>query len=177
MEERYLKDALEEGQLEHLITAYWNDVWNYVYVMTGDRSASDDLAQETFIRAFRSLSSYRGDASYRTWLLRIARNAALNYRRSSFFRRIVLFGDVPVGRKSRSAETEYMEKERVSEMWREVFRLPAKMREVLLLDAKYDMSIRDIAELLGLPEGTVKSRLSRARSRMEAWLKGELWDA
>lgn len=178
MDEQYLKDAiaLDEGQLEHLITSYWSDVWNYVYLMTRNRSTSDDLTQETFIRAFRSLSSFRMDSSYRTWLVRIARNLTLNYKRSAFFRRIVLVGNIATSRNNVSAETEFLQRQRVSEMWENVFRLPMKQREVLILEAKYEMPVKEIAGLLNIPEGTVKSRLNRARKQMNEWLKEELLD-
>ncbi|WP_240703056.1 RNA polymerase sigma factor [Cohnella luojiensis] len=176
LDEEYLMDAmaLEDGQLEHLINAHWSDVWNYVYMMTRNRDTSDDLTQETFIRAFRSLSSFRGQSSYRTWLIRIARNLTLNHRRSAFFRKIVLMGDVVASRETASAEAEFMQRQRVNEIWKYIFQLPVKMREVLILEAKYGMSIKEIAELLSLPEGTVKSRLNRARSQMIQRLKGEL---
>ena len=178
MDEQYLKHAitLEEGQLEQLITSYWSDIWNYVYVMTRNRSVSDDLTQETFIRAFNSLSSFRMDSSYHTWLVRIARNLTLNYKRSAFFRRIVLRENVSTSRSNVSAETVFMQHQRVSEMWERVFRLPAKQREVLILEAKHEISVKDIAELLKIPEGTVKSRLNRARRQMNEWLKEELKD-
>jgi RNA polymerase sigma-70 factor, ECF subfamily len=178
LEEEYLKNvvALEGGQLEQLITAYWSDVWNYVYIMIRDRATSDDLTQETFVRAFRSLSSFRGQSSYRTWLIRIARNLTINYKRSVFFRRVVLMGDGFPYRRSDSAETEFWQRHRVDEIWQYVFQLPVKLREVLILDAKYELSVKEIAELLSLPEGTVKSRLNRARGQMNLRLKGELYD-
>ncbi|MBB6674879.1 RNA polymerase sigma factor [Cohnella nanjingensis] len=175
LDDPYLRAAvsLEDHQLEQLITSYWNDVWNFVYVMIRQRDSADDLTQETFVRAFRSLSSFKGQSSYRTWLLRIARNLTINYKRSAFFRRVILAGDLLSNRSSASAEAEYWRWQELDEIWQQVFRLPAKHREVLLLDAKYGLSMQEMAELLQVPEGTVKSRLNRARKRMADWLKGE----
>ncbi len=135
---------------------------------------ADDITQETFIRAFRSLYSFRGESSIKTWLLKIARNRTINYKRSAFFRKIVLMEDhlnhnlsVP------SAESIYFDHQFVDRIWELVLRLPMKLREVILLNAHYQMTIMDIASILGLPEGTVKSRLHRARLKLEEWLKEE----
>lgn len=178
LEDHYLRAAasLEDVQLEQLIASHWSDVWNFVYILVRRRDAADDLTQETFVRAFRSLSAFRGQSSYRTWLLRIARNVSINYRRSFYFRRIVSSGDLSSGRSGDSAEDEYWHRREWDEIWEQVLRLPAKLREVLVLDAKYGLSMQEISELLHLPEGTVKSRLYRARQRMSVWREGERGD-
>ncbi|MBB6733412.1 RNA polymerase sigma factor [Cohnella zeiphila] len=176
MEDTFLSAAaaLDDSQLEQLIHAYWNDVWNYAYVLTRDREASEDLAQETFIRAFRSLSTFRGQSSYRTWLLRIVRHLVINHnRRSGLLRLLIQGGRIPLGGNPLSAEAEFWRVQEIDDIWRQVLQLPGKLREALLLSAKYGMSMAEIAEFLGIPEGTVKSRLNRARQRMTEWLKGE----
>jgi len=165
--------SLEDDQLETLIKTYWSDVWNFIYVMTRNRSTSDDLTQETFIRAFRSLSAFRGESSYRNWLLQIARNLTINYRRSAFVRRMVFLDAPYLLKTASSAESEFLRQQHITDIWHQVLHLPAKFREVLVLDAKYDLSIQEMANLLHVPEGTIKSRLSRARARMTNWLRGE----
>ncbi|MBD2871386.1 RNA polymerase sigma factor [Paenibacillus arenilitoris] len=132
---------------------------------------ADDIAQDTFIRAFRSLDSFRGESSVKTWLLRIARNITINYKRSAFFRKIVLLDYVQSDRSTPSAETTYFDEQFVDRIWELVIRLPMKQREIILLNAHYQMPIADMADLLGLPEGTVKSRLYRARLKLDEWLK------
>jgi RNA polymerase sigma-70 factor (ECF subfamily) len=167
--------TLDDSQMEQLIGAHWNDIWIFTYMMTRRRDVADDLTQETFIRAFRALSSFQGKASFRTWLLKIARNLAINYARSAFIRKVTLVswaGSFSPG-VAPSAESEFMVRESVTEIWGYVLRLPAKLRETLLLEARYGFTLKEIADILEIPEGTVKSRLNRARKRMIKWLKGE----
>ncbi|MCC3377024.1 sigma factor [Cohnella sp. REN36] len=82
LEDQYLQAvaSLEDVQLEQLIASYWSDVWNFIYILVRRRDAADDLTQETFVRAFRSLSTFRGQSSYRTWLLRIADGSGFAFR-------------------------------------------------------------------------------------------------
>jgi len=175
LEEDSLKHLSQVGkfEIEHLVRKYWKDVWNYSYVLTQKHDIADDIAQETFIRAFRSLDSFRSESTVKTWLLKIARNATINYKRSAFFRKMVLMDYVQNNFSSPSAEKNYFDGRFADRIWELVMRLPLKQREVLLLNAHYQMSLADIADLLVLPEGTVKSRLHRARMKLDEWLKEE----
>ncbi|QHT62414.1 RNA polymerase sigma factor [Paenibacillus lycopersici] len=173
MEEEYLKHLAQVGaeDIEQLVRRYWKDVWHFAYVMTKQRDMADDIAQETFIRAFRSLHAFRGESTVKTWLLRIAKHLSINHRRSAFFRHIVLLDQVRHRRSSPSAEADYFEGEFADRIWTLVLRLPAKQREVLLLHAHYQLKPEETANVLGLPQGTVKSRLHRARTQIDKWLK------
>lgn len=175
MEDDSLKHLSQVGkfEIEQLVRKYWKDVWNYSYVLTQKHDIADDIAQETFIRAFRSLDSFRSESTVKTWLLKIARNATTNYKRSAFFRKMVLMDNVQNNFAAPSAETAYFDDRFADRIWELVLRLPLKQREVILLNAHYQMSLADIANLLGLPEGTVKSRLYRARMKLDEWLKEE----
>lgn len=151
-----------ESLLDEWMSSYWHDIWGYIYVMTGKPETADDLTQDTFVNAYRSLSAFRGDASARTWLLAIARNRIRNYKRSAAVRKLLLMHN-PDNRTSASAEEDYMRREHRNEIWSQLMKLPVKLREVLLLEARYGYSKQQMAAMLGIPEGTVKSRLSRAR--------------
>jgi len=160
--------------LERLISEYGQDVWNFAFSIVKDKSMADDIAQETFLQVYRNVASFRGESSIKTWLLKIARNIAYNYRRSAYYRKVLLFDYFPIAGKHKSAEETFLEREVANNVWAHVLRLPAKLRETLVLHAKYQLSLHEISHVLNVPEGTVKSRLHTARKKMDKSLKEEL---
>ncbi|MFB9274334.1 RNA polymerase sigma factor [Cohnella cellulosilytica] len=161
------KATLDEAELYELMTAYGDDVRRYAYAITKNREQAKDVAQETFLRAYRGFGSFQGRSSLKTWLFSIARNAALNEMKSSYMRRIVLFEWVKPRGVGESAETEYLEEQSVREIREALMSLSIKLREVLLLSLEHGLTMPEIAELLHVSEGTVKSRMHRARQAME----------
>lgn len=174
MESDYLKhlDAVDGSGLEQLMDRYGDDVWKYAFVLTRDREQAKDIAQEVFIKAHLHIGSFRGQSSIRTWLLAIARNLCMNHLTSAYFRKIWLKETVRPDRTEPSAEAAYMGKQSAEELWRVVLGLSKKLREALVLDLEHELSVQEAAQLLNLPEGTVKSRLHRARKEVEKRLKG-----
>jgi len=164
---------MDEFTLDKLMTAYGQAVWNYAYFLTKQRQLADDVTQDTFLKAYRHIADFRGQGSVQGWLFRIARNTASNYRRMAFLRKVTLLDVIERQGGSRSAEEEFMDAHVSNDIWRQVLQLSAPYREVLILDAKYDLSLQEIAELLGVSVGTVKSRLHRARAKLAAKLKEE----
>ncbi|SFE00433.1 RNA polymerase sigma-70 factor, ECF subfamily [Paenibacillus catalpae] len=165
---RYM-DRMDAAGLRELMDAYGQDVWNLAYVITRRHDLADDIAQDVFLKVYQSIGAFRGASSIRTWLLALTRNTAINYKRTAFMRRVLLVGRTAAHEgKSPSAEQEAMEQELTSEIWSAVLELPVKLREVLVLHARYEMTTKEIADALELPEGTVKTRLSRARKRMSS---------
>jgi len=168
---KYLTETSDKKAIvSELMTAYGKDVWNYAYSITHKRDQADDITQEVFIKVFRNLYTFRSESSVKTWLLAITRNMALDYRRSAFLRKVTLTGFLHTpaenGKSVAGAEAQVMEKLAVGEMWNLVMKLPAKYREVLILYAHYQLSMKEMAEVLGVSEGTVKSRLFHARSKI-----------
>nr|WP_255570343.1 sigma-70 family RNA polymerase sigma factor [Cohnella sp. CFH 77786] len=164
---------MDADGFRELMVTYGKDVWNYAFLLTRSPEMADDVSQDVFLRVYRKIGSFRGESSMRTWLLAITRNIAVNHRRAAFVRKVMLV-DRQVTRETHpSAEQDAMGRMLSEEIWELVMRLPAKFREVLVLDAKYGMTQKEIAQLLGVSEGTVKSRLSRARSKVNAAWKGE----
>jgi RNA polymerase sigma-70 factor (ECF subfamily) len=161
--------------IDELMKQYGQDVWNYAFVMTKRKELADDISQDVFLKAYQHLSRFEWRSAPRTWLLTITRNTALNYMKSVYARRVTLMEFIEHHVFGRSAEAEWIDRENTNILWTYVMELPAKYREVLLLDAHYELSGSEMAALLGVPEGTVKSRLSRARAKVEAkWKGGEL---
>ncbi|WP_308636402.1 RNA polymerase sigma factor [Paenibacillus silvisoli] len=176
MSYEHLKHATEmdPATLENLMKEYGQEVWNFAYLITKNRTMADDITQDVFLQAYRHAASFRGEASVKTWLMRITRNRSYNYRKSAFFRKVLLLDLVPPNGHQRSAEQTFIEQETANHVWRQVLRLPRKYREVVVLHANRQLSHQEIASVLGIPEGTVKSRLSGARKRMAALLEEEL---
>lgn len=164
---------MQAADPDTVIRTHWGEVWKYLFFMTGSRPMADDLTQDTFVRALRGWKSFRGDSSIKTWLMKIARNTYINHKRSAFVRRVLPFSQVEQGGAEASAEKTYLAEAGERRIWELVFQLPDKLRETLLLEAHYGMTAREGAEMLGIPEGTYKSRLSRARSRMERMMNEE----
>jgi RNA polymerase sigma-70 factor (ECF subfamily) len=169
---RYLV-SMDAATLEDLMTRHGQDVWNYAHFMTKNRSMADDISQDVFIQAYRHVTSFRGEASIKTWLLKITRNTSYNYLRSAFIRRVLLVDHVLAGRHDSSAEQAFIDQEAANEVWRQVYQLPTKYREVLVLHAGHQLGMREMAQILNVPEGTVKSRLFSARKRLSALLQKE----
>jgi len=132
-----------------------------------DFSLAEDAVQETFVRAYRGLSSFRRQSSEKTWLTRIAINACKNLLRSPWWRlvdRAVSPDQLPEPASSPEA--------RDGDVLREVMRLPARHREVILLFYYQELKVREIAALLSVPQATVTTRLARARAKLRDRLKG-----
>lgn len=161
--------------LDELMTEYGRDVWNFAYSMVRKREVADDIAQDVFLKAYRHLFTFRSESSVKTWLLAITRNTVLDYRRSAYFRRITLVDYVLEDTRLPSAEEAAIGEETVSELWDMVLSLPSKYKEVIILFAHHQLSVKEIAGVLGVSEGTVKSRLHHARRKL-AKLKERHYD-
>ena len=133
--------------------------------LLGDRDRMDDVLQESYARAFRALPRFRGGASLGTWLYRIVYNACLDDLRRSGARKEVSL-DEWRGRGSREERVE----ERL-DLEAALAALPVDLRAVVLLVDAEELSYDDAAEILGIPAGTVASRLNRARDVLRAALE------
>jgi len=169
---KYL-ERWDDATFRQFVEHYSDDIWNYAYFMTKSREAADDVSQEVFIKAYYHIAQFRGQSSIKTWLLTIARHLALNHFRSAFVRKVMLVDYFVRNEASRSAEQEVLDQLASKQIWELVLALPRKHREVLVLDIHYGLSCKEMAGMLGIAEGTVKSRLSRARSKITAQLKKE----
>jgi RNA polymerase sigma-70 factor, ECF subfamily len=145
--------------------------------MLGRGDDADDVGQETFIRFHRALGDFRGDSSLKTYLVHIAMNLSLNAlerRRRSLLRFVSRdddsdIADLPEPRVGPSGDVDATELQAFVRA--AVARLGEKHRAVVVLRVFHDYSTRETAELLGVPEGTVLSRLSRAMKELETQLR------
>jgi len=158
--------------LKQMMEMYGEDVWQYAYFLTKKRDMADDISQEVFIKAYKSIHEFRGDSALKTWLLKITRNTAFSYKRKAYFRYHVLTRFADAGEKLPSAEAIVLEQEFTHEIWSKVLRLSRKYREAIILSAHYQLSLEEIAETLQISVNTVKSRLFRARKELQKLLQG-----
>jgi RNA polymerase sigma-70 factor (ECF subfamily) len=167
--------AGRESGFEELVRRYQRPIAAYVYRMVGDYDAALDLTQEVFIKVYASLSRYRPEFKFSTWIYKIAHNAAIDHLRRHATRAAVASSEtdrteVTVESRGLSPEQESERTERCSEIETVVQLLPAPYRELILLRHSQDLSYEEIAEITGLPLGTVKNRLFRAREAMREHL-------
>jgi len=165
--------AGREASFEELVRRYQRPIAAYVYRMIGDYDAALDLTQEVFIKVYNSLARYRSEFKFSTWIYKIAHNAAIDHLRRHAVREQALIGSVDGERReviveSRrlTPEQESEHKERRSEIELVVQLLQPSYRELIVLRHSHDLSYDEIAEVTGLPLGTVKNRLFRAREAM-----------
>ena len=165
--------AGREASFEELVRRYQRPIAAYVYRMVGDYDAALDLTQEVFIKVYNSLARYRSEFKFSTWIYKIAHNAAIDHlRRYAVRGQAVTSGfdtehrDTPVEGRRLTPEQESERRERRSEVEMVVELLPRAYRELIVLRHSHDLSYDEIAEVTGLPLGTVKNRLFRAREAM-----------
>ena len=142
---------------EELVRRYQGDVWRLACRLLGDDSLADDVTQDAFVRAYRFLPRYRGDARFPTWLFTIARNCALDELRRRQRRRAL------AQRAGAEQPAVTGEQPPVLEVREALARLPLELREPVVLIDMFGVSYREVADMVGAPVGTIKSRVHRAR--------------
>ena len=163
-----------------LVDAFAEVAFRTAYLVTADAAEAEDAAQEAFVKAYRALDRFREGSPFRPWLLRIVGNTARNRRRSAGRQlglRLRAQAEAPIGATAASPEAHLIREERRRELLDAINGLPDDDR--LVISARYflDLSEAETAALAGVAQGTVKSRLSRARRRLadtlgdrEEWL-------
>lgn len=187
MEEEDLIRAAQRGNLDafnELVLAYQDRVYNLAYRIMGDPAAASDAAQDTFIKAYRKLGTFRG-GSFRAWLLRIVANRCYDELRRYKRRPITSFEDFgdmdeeanPVLTSEEESPEERVERQQLAHYLQDAIQtLSPDQRVVLVLSDVEGMNYAQIADAVEIPLGTVKSRLSRARAHLRDHLRerGEL---
>lgn len=152
---------------EPLVLAHQEAVFRLSYLLLGDPDDAEDIAQETFLRAWNHLKRFDTTRPLRPWLLRIASNLASNRRRSAGRYLAALtraFRNEPASSPSiEEKSTQHLE---ASHLWKAVQTLSVPDQQVVYLRYFLDLSVAETAEVLKIAEGTVKSRLSRALDRL-----------
>ena len=167
-----LIDAARRGDVaayEELVRRYEQLAFRTAFLLCGDADEARDAAQEGFMRAYRAVRGFRTGAEPRPWLLRIVANAARNRRRAAGRRASLALRsaqDRPSDAAAPSPEAAFLAGEQRAELLAAIDRLGDDDRRIICLRWFADLSEREIAAVLGVPAGTVKSRLSRAMARL-----------
>lgn len=185
-EEAFL-ERLRDGDalaFDQLVTRYSGDIYGLLYRITRDPEEARDLTQETFLRAYRSISGFRGDASVKTWLYRIAINQSRNrfrwWKRRKKDKTVSL--DSPIGGSDRNysdtipsaapnPEDEALRREQGLRLQKAIAELPGHFREAIVLCDVQGFAYEEIASILEINIGTVKSRISRGRRELREKLR------
>ena len=163
--------------IEALIREYGNDVLRTAYMYVKDIHVAEDIFQEVFIKVYKNLSTFVGNSSIKTWIIRITINTCKDYLKSAYNRRVVPM--MEYHEETISSESDYneVEKRDTNHLIKEaVLSLPAKYRDVVMCVYFNDMSIAEAAKVLDIAEGTAKSRLARARQKLKDVLEGRVSD-
>ena len=160
-------DRQPAPELERLVAQYQGAVLRTCYLYLCDRSQAEDAVQETFLKVYRNLDSFRGESSEKTWILKIAMRTCYDMNHSGwsrFFNRRVTPEMLP--------EASVPFTERDDALTQAVMRLPEKLRRVIILYYYQGLGVREIAETLGITQPSVSSRMKRGRAKLKAALEG-----
>jgi RNA polymerase sigma-70 factor (ECF subfamily) len=156
---------------EELVRAYQAHVWRFLRHLLGDPGLAEDVTQETFVRVYRKLSSFRFRSKFSTWIFSVARNAGIDAIRSRQRQ----------DRISTAMETQVRITSPGGELGVEIEAalqsLSPKLREAFILVEALGLTYREAGRAIGVPEGTLKSRVFHAREHLVSWMtNGELAD-
>jgi RNA polymerase sigma-70 factor (ECF subfamily) len=166
----------QRDSFEELALPLFNELYNFARWLAGSREEAEDLVQETYVKALKGFSSFRTGTNFRAWMYRILRNTFLTSRTG------LKAGTVPFDpaddelapADSATPETIFLTRVNQELVHEALAEVPVHFREVLLMCDGNEMTYQEISEAVGIPIGTVMSRLSRARKALRLILTGKL---
>ncbi len=162
------------SDLAMLVQRHHNPLLGFLYRLTsGDRSLAEDLTQETFLRALRSIQQYQSSRRFKPWLYAIAVNVARDHFKRADTRYAVTLTDEEFTSLADPIELDESIADDSQRVAVAIRALPVHQREALILRYYQDLSLAEIAEVLAIPIGTVKSRLSLGLRQLRLWLKDD----
>jgi RNA polymerase sigma-70 factor (ECF subfamily) len=154
----------DRAAFTQLVERYWDRLYRWLYHLAHDQHMAEDLAQETFLKAFAGLKKFQAGTNFAAWLFRIAHNNFANQCRASARRREPLPDDLPDSRHGPLDQA--ISAEAFQQVARAIGHLPAEFRAALLLRVEEGLSFRQIAEVLDLTEETARWRVFKARQKL-----------
>jgi RNA polymerase sigma-70 factor, ECF subfamily len=163
--------AGDQAAWEQIVRTNRRRVFNIAYKFTGRHDLAEDLTQDVFVKIFKSLDTFDRRANFQTWLVSVSRNLCIDHYRSVRKEREAIDRDVDPGDLAPVANTtspyqSLEQRDRASLLRRGLAELAPTLREAVLLRDLQELSYQEIADKLGLPEGTVKSRINRGRNEL-----------
>lgn len=162
--QQLLRLGQRDRAFERILELYQTKVIRFIYALVGNMTAAEDIAQDALFKVWQALDIYDGRAALSTWIYTIARNTALTHLRAETYRRTLPLDSV--------AEPATTAAEPIPDIRKLVERLPEEQREAVVLYYYQEKSVEEVAQMLDLPIGTVKSQLYRARKTLAEKWKG-----
>jgi len=176
--------AIAPEQFEQIVRQHQRRVYRVIYLLLRDRDAAETLTQDCFLRVYRGLPDFRGECRLETWILRIAVNLARDHaksRRLAFWRRLVGLDSEPHNGRTDHAdlhpspECVLLAREQLDSVWAAVETLSQQQRAIFFLRFSEEMSLAEIAQVLGIQVGSVKAHLFRAMNAVRKKVKDQPW--
>ena len=164
-----ITNEARQKHLEKWVAEYSDTVLRTCYVYLADKALAEDAMQDTFLKAWRNIDRFEGrnDSSIKTWIIRIAINTCIDYKKTAWHRRIDksrIIDELPA--------TEITVSDESRTVFLEVMQLPDKLKEVVLLYYFHDMKMVEISETLGINRVTVQRRLKKAYAQLRKQIEG-----
>ena len=174
-------DRADSGSFEELAMPLFARLYNFAHWLTQDRAAAEDLVQETYMKALRGFSSFKQGTNFRAWMYKILRNTFLTsqtgLKASASLSLDSEDDNIPELAAAGTPETILFARVTHETIQTALDELPVRFREIILLCDVEEMSYQEIGETLGIPMGTVMSRLSRARKALRELLPAKVREA
>ena len=166
----------DQAAWDEIVRRHWRLVFNVAYTFVGTHELAEDLAQDVFVKLFKSLGTFDRRANFQTWLVSVSRNLCIDHYRSVRKEREAMARDVDpadlaAAAPDRSAYAELEQRDRLQLLRTAFGRLAPSLRTAVMLRDVQELTYQEIADRLELPEGTVKSRISRGRSELARHLR------
>jgi RNA polymerase sigma-70 factor, ECF subfamily len=174
-DKKLIEDFLagDQAAFEILLQRYIKSIYNFLYHLTSDSSILDDLTQATFIKAWKNIRKFDREKSFRNWIFTIAKNTTFDYFKKKKTVPFSFFEDSEGNSRLENISDETIPSDEiiiraqtVEELEAKLKKIPEQYRVILLMHYQDDLSLQEIAEILGLPYNTVKSQHTRALARL-----------
>ena len=159
-----MSDDIERETAEKIFADNSNLVYRTALFLTKSKELADDITQETFIQVFRKYYTYDSSKPLQPWIYKIAVNTTRNMLRKQKW--LKFFGQIPENHSIDLTENSILKSEEEHELWRAVYNLNLKNKEIIVLHFYSGMKLNEISDCLGIPLGTCKSRLNSALTKL-----------
>ncbi|RMD01660.1 sigma-70 family RNA polymerase sigma factor [Clostridium autoethanogenum] len=166
-----------DEKIEELMNSYGNDVLRMAYLYLKDKYLAEDVFQEVFIKVYKNFSKLKKSSSEKNWIMTITINTCRDVLRISWFKKVILSKDVYDNSFvdiCENVDDKVINKIQHEELLKQVMNMPRKYKEIIILYYYEELSTRDISKVLKIPEGTVRSRLFRARTVLKSNIDGKI---
>ncbi|PAV29137.1 RNA polymerase factor sigma C [Virgibacillus profundi] len=160
--------------IDQMMTQYGQEILHLAYSYVNSKEIAEDLTQEIFIKCYNSLHTFKGKSKLRTWLWQIAINHCKDYLKSWYYKNVTQAENEKLFDKAQaiSVEQAFIQKDEDEKLVNAIMDLPVKYREVIFLFYFEDLTIKELATLIGINQNTIKTRLKRAKELLKKRLEG-----